>query len=51
MDINCFNRFRFLAEVSTNLQKKCIIFGNLRNVTQEGKKETRQMTPLFSSNF
>ena len=46
IEINCFNRFRFLAEVSTNLQKSTIL-GNLRTITQEGKKEIRQMTPFF----
>ena len=49
MHINCFNRSRFLAEVSTSLQKYTI-FGNLRSITEERKKETRQMT-LFSSPF
>ena len=49
MHINCFNRFRFLAEVSTSLQK-CTIFGNSRSITQKRKKETRQMT-LFSFPF
>ena len=32
--------------VSTNWQK-CTILGNLRTVTQERKKETRQKTPFF----
>ena len=50
ISISCFNRFRFLAEVSTNLQK-CTILGSLRTITQEGKKETRQMIPFFSSTF
>ena len=27
--------------------KKCTIFGNLRIITQEEKKETRQMTHFF----
>ena len=31
--------------------KKCTIFVNLRTISQEGKKETRQMTPFFSSTF
>ena len=46
MDRNCFNRFRYLGEVRTNLQK-CTILGNLRTITQEGKKETKQLTPFF----
>ena len=31
--MNCFNRFRFLAEVSKKLVKNCTIFGNLRTMT------------------
>ena len=31
--------------------KKCTIFVNLRTITQKGKKESRQMTPFFSSTF
>ena len=51
MDINkCFNGFRFLADVNTNLQKSTIL-GNLRTATQEMEKETRQMTPSFPSTF
>ena len=50
IEINCFNIFMFLAEVSTNLQK-CTILGNLRTITQERKMEIRQMTPFFSSTF
>ena len=44
--VNCFNQLRFLAEVSTKLQKKHFL-DNLRAVTQEGSMETRQMTPFF----
>ena len=33
--VNCFNRLRFLAEVSTKL-KKCTSLDNLRTITQEG---------------
>ena len=31
--------------------QKCTVFGNLRSINQERKKETRQMNPLFSSPF
>ena len=48
--INCFIRFKFLAEVATNLQK-CTILGTLRTITQEAKRETRQMVSFFSSTF
>ena len=48
--VNCFNQFRFLAEVSTELQKMHFL-DNLRTITQEGSMETRQMTPFFSSTF
>ena len=34
---------------SAQIWKKCTIFGNLRTITQEGKNETRQRTPFFSS--
>ena len=34
---------------SAQICKNCTIFGNLRTIIQEGKKETRQMTPFFSS--
>ena len=36
---------------SAQICKKCPIFGNLRTITQEEKKETRQMTPFLSSTF
>ena len=39
IQINGLNGLRFLAEVSTNLQK-CTIFDSLRTITQDGK--TRQ---------
>ena len=48
--VNCSNRLRFLAEVSTILQKYTFL-DNLRTTTQEGNMETRQMTPFFSSYF
>ena len=48
--VNYFNRLRFLAEVSTKLQK-CTFLDNLRATTQVGNMETRQMTPFFSSTF
>ena len=31
--------------------KECTILGNLRTITKEGKKETRQMTPFFHLPF
>ena len=48
--VNCFNRLRFLAEISTNLQKIHFL-DNLRTITQEGSMETKQMTSFFSSAF
>ena len=48
--VNCLNRLRFLAEVSTKLQKMHFL-DNLKTITQEGSMETRQMTPFFSSTF
>ena len=44
--VNCFNTLRFLAEVSTKLQKMYYL-DNLRTIIQEGSTETRQMTPFF----
>ena len=44
--VNCFNRLRFLAEVSTKLQKMHFL-DNLRTITQEGSMETRQMASFF----
>ena len=46
IEINFFNRFRFLPEVSTNLQK-CTILGNLKTITQEGEKKIRQILPFL----
>ena len=43
---NCFSTLRFLAEVSTKLQKM-LFLDNLRTWTQEESMETRQMTPFF----
>ena len=48
--VNCFNRLRFLADVSTKLRKSTFL-DNLRTISQEGNMETRQMTPFFSSTF
>ena len=45
-----FNRFKFLAEVSTKLQKMHI-FRNLRTITQEKNMETTQMISFSSSTF
>ena len=36
---------------SAKICKKCTIFGNVRTMTQKGKKETRQMTPFSSPTF
>ena len=46
IEINCFNIFRFLVEVSTDLQKKCTILGNLRTITQERKRNYTN-DPIF----
>ena len=48
--VNCFNRLRFLAEVSSKLQNMHFL-DNLRTITQEGSMEIRQMIPFFSSTF
>ena len=48
--VNCFNKLKFLAEVSTKLQKMHFL-DNLRTITQEGSTETRQMTPFFTYFF
>ena len=48
--VNCFNRLRFLAEVSTKLQKMHF-FGQLGIIAQKWNMETRQMTPFFASTF
>ena len=45
--VNCFNRLRFLAEVSTKLYKMHFF----EQFTQEGNMKTRQMTPFLSSTF
>ena len=44
--LNCFNRLRLLAEVSTKFQKMSFL-DNLRTITQEGNMATRQMTSFF----
>ena len=51
--VNCFNRLRFIAAVSTKLQKKkkSIFLDYLRSITEEGNMESRQMTPFYSSTF
>ena len=48
--VNCFNILRFLAEVSTKLQKMHFL-DNLRTIILGGKIETRQMTPFIPSAF
>ena len=45
MYVNCFNRLRFLVEVSIKM-KNWTFLDNLRTITQEGDMETRQMTPF-----
>ena len=50
IDENCFNRLRFLANVSTKSQKMHF-FRKFRTITQEKNLKTRQMTPFFSSTF
>ena len=46
----CFRIFKNKQD-KNGKNKKCTIFGNLRTITQEGKKETRQMTPFFFISF
>ena len=46
--VNCFNRLRCLAEVSTKLQKMYFL-GHFKNNNSIRILETRQMTPFFSS--
>ena len=48
--VNCFNRFRFFAAVSTNF-KKCTFLDNLQTISHEGNMETKLTTPFFSSTF
>ena len=44
--VNSCNTLRFLAEVSTKLQKMHFL-DNIRTITQKGSTETRQMTSFF----
>ena len=44
--VNWFNTLRFLADVSTKLQK-IYFLEKLMTRTQEGSTDTRQMTPFF----
>ena len=37
----------FLVSLAKSFQKMHYFFGNLGTVTQEGKKESRQMIPYF----
>ena len=46
--VNCFNTLRFLADVSTKLQKMHFL-DNLRTITQEESAETNG--PVFLSTF
>ena len=50
IEINGFNRFRFLAEASTNVQKMHY-FGQFKDQNSGRKKGVRQMSPFFSSTF
>ena len=50
IEINCFNKFRFLAEVSTNLQKKHY-FGQFEDHNSRTKKENQTDDPIFSFIF
>ena len=47
IEITCFNIFRFLAEVSTNVQKLHHFGQFKRTITQERIKEITQMTHFF----
>ena len=48
--VNCFNRLRFLAEVSTKLQKMHF-FGQFKDRNSERKHESQTNDPIFSSTF
>ena len=48
--VNCLNKLRFLAKVSTNY-KKCIFSYNLRTITPEQNMKTREISSFFSSTF
>ena len=48
--VNCFNRLRFLAVVSTKLHK-IALFWIIKDHNSERKHRNRQMTPSFSSTF
>ena len=50
IEINCFNRFRFLAEVSTNLQKMHY-FGQFKDHNSRRKKGNYTNDSIFSSTF
>ena len=51
VNVNFFNILRFLAKVSSKLQKKCTFLENLKAIAQERNMETRQMAPFSSSAF
>ena len=44
IDVKCFNRLKFLAEISTKLEKSTFL-ENLGAITHGGNMETSQMTP------
>ena len=48
--INCFNRLRFLAEVSLKLQKM-YFFVECKGHNPERKRENETNNPIFSSTF
>ena len=50
ININCFNRLRFLAR-SAQICKNCIFLDNSNTITQKENMETREMTPYFSNTF
>ena len=50
IEINCFNIFRFLADVSTNLQKMHY-FGQFRDHNLGKKKGNYTNNPIFFINF
>ena len=48
--VNCFNRLRFLAEVSTKLQK-CTFLDNLMTIPQEGTCNLDKLLHFFNLLF
>ena len=50
MQINCFNRFRFLSKVSTNLQKMCN-FRQFKDHNSGKNKGNQRNDPIFWFTF